>query len=382
MSDLPDMDWNSHTVDGQVQLESEVLTGLLLILGANLRYSILASEQLILPDDDELRGATFLHLNWQPTFKEEKLPIQITAGVRADFNDLTGLTVSPRTAVVYRSSQVQSFKLSYGSAFRKPSFLESRLHVRIEEFNSATPEIVDLLAEQFSNKNLANEKVSTFEVGWHRSFLDEKLAMSADLFFSLYQDLITMRITIEERLGLPNLANSFLEMRNNAPEVTAAGGEFEVVFKPSDEWSLWGNLGLRKIWFRKEDTSLDETEEPALKINLGGRYKSRTGWLADLALHYVSSYAMRLSRIDNIVLPATSEKLGNQLFAIGRLGRRVTGPAGVELEAGIEVRTPVGAPFREFAGKQMPMHLSRDTLSDWAGEMLYRQLTVYLRGNI
>jgi hypothetical protein len=115
---------------------------------------------------------------------------------------------------------------------------------------------------------------------------------------------------------------------------------------------------------------------------MGGRYHTEGGWVADLALHYVSSYQMRLARVDNLILDAWELPLGNQVLAIGRLGRKLEGPLGMKLEIGIQVRTPLGTPFREYGGKTMQKHLSQDTLSDWGGEMLVRQLSVYLQGSI
>ena len=52
-----------------------------------------------------------------------------------------------------------------------------------------------------------------------------------------------------------------------------------------------------------------------------------------------------------------------------------------KLEAGLSLRVPIGAPFREFTG--IPLERTTRTIygSDFGGEMLVRLVSLYLRGS-
>jgi hypothetical protein len=62
VGDVPDFFIDTNTIDGQAQLDIQVLKSLLVIGGANLRYTTMASDNVIPPDIAETRGAGFLHV--------------------------------------------------------------------------------------------------------------------------------------------------------------------------------------------------------------------------------------------------------------------------------------------------------------------------------
>jgi hypothetical protein len=51
------------------------------------------------------------------------------------------------------------------------------------------------------------------------------------------------------------------------------------------------------------------------------------------------------------------------------------------VEAGLVIRTPLGSPFREYAGIPRPPALQSDVVSDFGGEKVVRMLSFYLRGS-
>jgi hypothetical protein len=71
--------------------------------------------------------------------------------------------------------------------------------------------------------------------------------------------------------------------------------------------------------------------------------------------------------------------LGENLLLFGRAAYRLKLGQTAEVEAGLFVRTPLGEPFREYAGVEMPLVPRTDTLADFGGEYLTRRITVYLR---
>ncbi|MFC1654584.1 TonB-dependent receptor plug domain-containing protein [Myxococcota bacterium] len=375
IASAPVMSVSVDTVDGQVQLDWDLTDNLMCISGANLRYNHLNTVNVYASEKDELRAAGFVNIQWSP-FEM----FQLTGGLRLDTDTSTDeLTFSPRVAAVLRPWETQAFRLGYSLAFRRPSYFENRMHVRIENYNPATPEIVDLLRSQYGNEDVGNEQVHSLEAGWRGRFFDDRLQLSADLFFSRYRDTITFVINVPERLGLPDIASSTVQYQNQGAEVDAVGGEAEVVLRPTGNWTFWSNLGVRKVI--NIDTDEDMPSEPQWRINLGGRYLPASGLLADVALHYVSTYLMPLIDPSNLLNEPRTVALGDRLLLFARLGYRIKLDQVREIESGLAVRTPLGNPFREYPGAPLPLTIQTAGRSDFGGEYLARLISFYLRGS-
>ena len=363
---LPNLHFESNTLDGQVQLDYQVIDDLLLTAGGNIRCTISDSVNTIPTDVMELRGAGFVHAQWMLSDI-----LQLTGGLRYDMNTKTEGALSPRAVAVLRPLPDHSFRLGYGLAFRKPSFLEYRLHLVVNE--AAFPEVVEKFETAIGNDDLVNERVHSFEAGWRARFMDNALRISADLFYNIYKDMIYFESELVwDALGPDILASTF-EYRNQDMLVHAIGGEAAVTWEPSDSWLLWGNLGLRHVFDEDGDRLVSE---PTLCANLGGRYTSKLGFFTDLALHYVSTYEMPLYYPDETFEDPEDVPLGDVWLLIGRLGYRLKG-----YEAGLTLRAPIGAPFREYPGVPMENTVRTQLDSDFAGEKLVRLVWFYLRSS-
>jgi outer membrane receptor protein involved in Fe transport len=301
---------------------------------------------------------------------------QLTGGLRLDLNSETAAALSPRAVLVYRASRIHALRLGYGLAFRKPSFLERQMHIGIDDFNPAFPEIVDKFEYEFGNENLVNEKVHSFEAGWRAGFLNDQLRIAADLFFNIYQDMISLKIELRERMGAPDIANSTFKFLNSDSDVMVAGGEVELIWRPAENLAFWANLGLRRIVKKDADEHLPD--EPLLRVNLGGRFNLVKGLFTDLALHYVSSYEQPILDPQDPLQTSLLASAGNNLLLIGRLGYRWIRDKST-LEAGLTIRTPLGATFRESGS--FPSAVPNETTSDSGAEELVRLASFYLRGS-
>jgi len=374
VADVPDFYIDTNTVDGQVQLDLQIARSFLLISGANLRYTTLSSDNVIPREISELRGGVFANAQWHLLEG-----LQLTAGIRFDFNTETDEALSPRAVVVYRPLENHAFRLGYGLAFRKPAFIESHAHFRVSNYNPAFPEIVDKLKEEFGNEDLVNEKVHSFEAGWRAAFAEDRLQVTVELFYNLYQDNIFFHAYMPTRMGgLPDVPNSSFRFENQPTGVSAFGGEAEVAWSASPALNVWFNLGVRRVI--EEESGEMPAVEPVLRANLGGRLDPGEGAFADLALHYTSSRAMELMNPEEPLEPYTEYDLGSALLLIGRLGYRWAGDER-EMEAGLTARIPLNRAFREFAGIPMPVSLHAGENSDFGGEQLVRLLSLYLRGS-
>jgi outer membrane receptor for ferrienterochelin and colicin len=381
VTDLPDMDTFNHSIDGQVQVDHQATERILFIFGGNLRYTSNDTPQFSPAFVDDVRGAGFVHAEWKPTDT-----LQLTGGLRLDLNSQTDMALSPRAVMVVRPYPDHAFRLGYGLAFRKPSIIESRLHYKIPEgvYNPAMPEIVDLLAEQFGNENLKNEKVISTEIGWRARLLDERLQVSVDLFYNLYQDTIIYKTELAvSSLGMPDIGNSTLRFVNLEDEFMALGGEAEISWRLLSNLTLWANLTARAVFNNDTDEVLEN--EPKVRVNLGCTYNPDQGPVADVALHYVSEYRpLGLNPVDPLegLVP---QELGNVFLLIARLGYRLEFFDWMRLEAGLAIRSPLGSPFREFVGypyRQVETVLDRRMTADFGGMLLVRMAEIYLRGSI
>lgn len=371
VANIPDFYVDTHSLDTQVQLDWSVIEPLLLIAGIDLRYTTQQSDRIVPSGIEELRVAGFVQAQWNPV--ED---LQLTGGVRLDVNSVTDPALSPRLVAVWRPWPRQSFRLGYGLAFRKPSFIEAQVHLEVTEYNEAFPEVVDLLAEQLGNPALRNEKVHSFEAGWRGGFFDEHLVVTLDLFHNIYLDSIGYVVDIPPRMGLPDIANATLQFQNESGRVEATGGELEARLHAAAHWTLWANLGLRRV---VDATSGERLRgEPVLRVNAGGGHHPDEGVVFDLALHHVSAY--RFSRLDpiNPMEARVVEELGEHTLLIGKLGYRWQRTER-SLEAGLSIRAPLGGPFREFAGSRLPPALMTSNRADFAGEQLVRIVTLHLQ---
>ncbi len=370
LADVPRLNVDTNSMDGQLQIDFELSDRLMIIGGGNLRYTTLESAQMVLTDDDELRGAGFVHVQWRPVDV-----LQLTGGLRLDLNTDTRTALSPRAVAVLRPWPRQAFRLGYALAFRKPSLFESRVHIRIED--AAFPEIVETLRTKFGNEDLVNETVHSVEAGWRAHLLNDRLLLSVDLFYNVYLDTIYFDVEIPMRMGLPDVSQADLMYMNTAGTLESMGGEAEVFWRPTENASLWGNLGLRLATNRETGDRLPS--EPVLRANLGGRLLLHGGLLLDLVLHYVSDYEFPLVDPQNTLDPHRLVPLGNNLLLIGRLGCRISLAGESVLEAGITVRAPLNGSFREYTGRPVPVPLPGDSRSDFGGELLVRLASCYLR---
>jgi outer membrane receptor protein involved in Fe transport len=375
IADFSDMHVTFPASDAQLQLDWRLSDSLHLVTGASLRYNSVECPTFTPTFFDEIRAAGFAQAQW--TIAEQ---VQLSGGLRLDFSDRYDPALSPRLVAVYRPADNFSIRTGYGLAFRKPSLYESHAHFSAESWNPATPEIVDKLRESLGNEALTNEKVHSFEIGSRLHLLEDRLRLTLDLYFNIYQDNIIFNVDLTEMMGLPNIRQSTIRYENKPDDLHALGGEFEAVYSGDPSWQLWGNLGLRRV--TSAETGELEPSEPILRVNLGGRYAFDNGIYFNLAVHYVSTYAFLLADPSNLLDERIEHQVGNSFTLVARLAYQV--PMGTEslLEAGLLVRSPLGSEFREYPGMFMPQTAQRENLADWGGEILRRWVVIYLRGKL
>lgn len=159
-----------------------------------------------LPDDIKQRKIA-LFLQNQVNFMEDRL--LATVGFRFDHHsndggdDLSyGGIFNPRLGLVYKFSDLDTFKFLYGSAFRE--------------------------ASPFENVALDPEKMQTIELGYHRRTRDRRIENQINVYYNMAEDFISNLPTVDPETGRVGYGYA------NSGKVNVLGFENVFTYNPSD----------------------------------------------------------------------------------------------------------------------------------------------------
>jgi len=276
----------SSNLDASFELTWEPFEGNLLIGGGNYRWITFMSDQNQPGTNHQHRVGAFIH-------DEQRLGdyLILTGGVRLDFNTISPFTVSPRLAGVVRVAEDQSLRASFGMAFRKPSFINTSLHLKNYRGTQGFEIIEDLLRDSIGNPDLQNESITAFEIGYTGRFLDGRLVVESDVFYNRYRDTITLHVEFAtDNLGMPDLQRSILQFRNSGLEADTLGGSLSLTLRPDDSLLLNANYTLRRSWYA-EDSRFDYQ---GVQKEEGDRVAWEPAHLVNVSFHYLTGFGLRL----------------------------------------------------------------------------------------
>jgi len=392
---------NGHTVDADVQYTLPTFWDpLLLIIGGGGRVSWSGSDQLLDADTFadisspdyhkpgisywEGRGGFFVHGELAPSEW-----VTITGGLRFDYNTVTDEFFSPRLAAVFRPVPGQFLRLGIARAYRKPSFMETNTHIRVD-FPQESPiqggdqdKFQEFMTRVLGNSRLGHEKLLSLEAGYLGQFLDETLTVTFDIYYHIHTNLIFLDARIEPDLdtGLIDLGQSSF-MFTNKPEkdLDIIGGELSVRYNPSKPVLILATWTHRELIYRRDSTTCDWS--PKNTITLGGRLLSDSGIVGSLFVHTRSEYWYRsVPNPQGLLEPLLEQHLENNFILIGRLGWRMAPSRHLELEAGLKLFLPV-SPFQApyFRYREVGGGLT-NTGKVYGSDELRQTVTAYLQGS-
>ncbi|MFC1655067.1 TonB-dependent receptor plug domain-containing protein, partial [Myxococcota bacterium] len=148
------LDFFSTNLDADMQVTWEPFEGNLLIAGGNYRWITLVADNNQPDLVHQHRIGVLLH-------DEQRLgkSLILTGGVRIDYNNITPFTASPRFACVWRFAQEQFLRLSFGRAFRKPSFMNTSAHFRNVKGEPGFPGLEDFFLRSVGNDGVTQVSV-------------------------------------------------------------------------------------------------------------------------------------------------------------------------------------------------------------------------------
>ncbi len=395
---------DGHTVDGQVQWTlPEFWDPLLVIVGGGARVTWLGSDDLLdaetyadirSPDYHQLgishwetRLGGFVHTEVKPAGF-----VTVTGDLRFDYNTETEEFLSFRLASVFKPATGQYLRVSFARAFRKPSFLETGAHARVD-FPPESPitghdqeRFLEFMTRVIGNADLDNEHLHSIEAGYLGQFLDRRLSVALDLYCNIHtqRTFLYPNLILDEN-NLPDLDRSSFMMENKGHDLRILGSELSVNFRLSRFVSLLFSWTHREV-FRHDDRFVPERQEdntPKNLITLGGRF--RTGWGLIGSLYVFTRSRFTDWGVENpagILESRLQQPMPNVFLLLGKLGWKWAPMPGLELECGLKLFLPVSP----FSGPLFGYHEKGGGTTvygvKYGGDQLLRIVTGYLQGSL
>ncbi|HAZ01902.1 MAG TPA: hypothetical protein DCY97_06955 [Marinilabiliales bacterium] len=218
-------------------------------------------------------------------FVQDELKInsifKITAGVRFDKHTSLNWQYSPRITMNISPIKNHYFRLGFGQAFRKPSFLENYNY-----HTTGTNSIV--LGMVTSGGHSKPEKISSYNLDYYNIL--GKITAKLSLFKNNVTDLIDTKKV--QPYGIYNYAIIY----QNHGKININGGEFELKAKTFQYLEFFANVSYQTI---KYETSIigQKISVPEIKGNAGAQFNLQKGLFANAVIHYTGKKETQYSYI-------------------------------------------------------------------------------------
>jgi iron complex outermembrane receptor protein len=328
-------------------------------------------------DHWEARLGAFIHAEISPLEW-----MTVTAGMRLDYNTVTGEFFSPRAAAVFKPFRGQFFRLGVAQAFRKPSHVEAGTHF-MATFPDDSPitgpaqeKFQEFMTRVVGNDKIGNENLLSFDAGYLGRFYDGKLTLSLDLYYTLLRNMVGFdpQIVVDDQ-GLPDLDLSTFMYANIGKDLDIFGSELSVQFNPSRF------VALTTSWTHREVRGAAD-ESPKNLLVLGGRFKTDSGLVGSLYAFSRSEFTDRaVENPGGFFEPLLTMHMQSVVLLLGRLGWRLRLGELADCEVGVKLFLPV-SPFESphFRYREKSGHPTQTGIS-YGGTVLARMVTGYLQGS-
>ena len=341
------LDANTFQADGQYDFQ--IFDTNLLIAGADFRFTLYQCDQIVDSEVSEYRFGVFIHD--EQRFGER---LVLTVGARFDWNSVTDPAVSPRAALVYNPAGDHFLRISGGTAFRKPSLIETSTNFRmITEF----PEVTELFETRgISNKNLANEILNAVEIGYRGSVLERALRFGVDVYLNMNRNWIFFKTDINFR---PPPFNMQIDVNNSQIGYDNTGEDDSNILgvnafvsgEPFEQLTLF----LRGEWRYEYEIQTGNEVDKTMNINAAGGFVLRLplGFTVSLAMVYSGPRGDDVSDPVSFLSPYIWSDIPDHLYALGTVYCRMQLGAS-RLDLGMSLFNPFGRHFREKFGVRAP----------------------------
>ncbi len=265
----------SRMHDVEIQRSQRPGRGHHLLLGGSYRHLKTSFSQTGVDADEDVYAA-FLLEEWSP-----RDYLLISAGLRYEQHSLVGANISPRGGIVVKPSWRHQVRLSYGKAFRNPSYIET--YWRTDYELPMRPPLPDLTQTMRGDLGNRSEEIEAVELGY-QGLVRECLLVTASLFRNRIDGLITTQTIAYHPPPLDAIPRE-IGFRN-ALSWRAIGGELSLRADPRPWLRMVG-----QYWYvRLEDSDTGDriAKAPAHAASLTGRARMAQGHYLQLVGRYRS----------------------------------------------------------------------------------------------
>ena len=215
--------------------------------------------------------------------------VRLTAGLRVEHSNLSGMGYQPNTRVLWKVNPAHSIWLSYGLANRSPGPSETSVHLD----EAAFPGPVGIQVLRFlGNPKVKAEKLHAFEMGY-RVQPSKKLSFDVALFYNKYSDLMATEPAQPFFEAGPPFRIVLPFVNQNSVEGSSFGGEFVAKWVPLRWLHLGAAYSLLELELKQTPASIANTasviqgQSPRHQLHLDSSINvTRTLWL-NTALSFV-----------------------------------------------------------------------------------------------
>jgi len=263
-----------------------------LVWGLNYHHTYIKARDLLSPEKITLDR---LAIYFQNEYKMQD-NLSIFVGGRLDKDDMSEKELlSPMVSGVYSPTKNQTWRLTYGKAFKLPSAANAfvTFHAYDLDLSGYGLGVYPLWVME-PNSELRPESISNYELGY-QSKPSSRTKFFANLHYSTAKDLIG-QTRIITNAGAPDLTPFGPDLSGyplytdpfvNNWKATALGGEIGLDYLLTD-W-LTGSLNYAYIDVRDITNHRDYLASPKNKVNLGLSANWKNGLTADLMCHYIDT---------------------------------------------------------------------------------------------
>jgi outer membrane receptor protein involved in Fe transport len=342
---IPTIEVTGDTFHTEAQYDLELFEDNLLIGGVDFRHTIYRSDQIVAAPVSESRFGVFLHD--EHLFFDRLL---VTVGARLDINTRTKLAVSPQIALVYNPAGEQFIRLSGGTAFRKPTLIETSGNFRIDANPAFKTEMEELFEERgIANPDLDNELLSTIELGYLGSFLDKALRVSANAYFASNQKVMFLRTQFYfTPFGQLDMNRTKIGYINDDALENILGFSFSAEGEPIEELTLFARTEYWREYYAWPEGEWRFTEDRLL-ASAGAVVRLPFNLTVQIAATYTSDFMDFLLDPYSALAPNLYEPVPEHTYLLANLTYRLD-LGSSRLLLGLSFFNPFGGRFREKLG--------------------------------
>lgn len=315
---------NSNTFDIESQFISNLGTKNSFILGGNYRINLAESDLIDKNHRQDLKAIYFQN-EYKPM-----AGLALTLGARYDRHPLVKNQIAPRVNLMLSPLRNHNLRLSYATAYRTPSFIESYLFENTDISRRISPLLPAglIMVKSRGNSGLNPEKITSYEFGYQVS-LWRRVRASADIFFNNLSDFISFQTIgyqdVSPILGYPkgSVIVPATKSYTNGMKSKAIGGEFGVDWQLAT-WLKWSGAYARQdLTWQEDDPTTKENEKgarvtmsPHRKFSSSMKMTFRNGLNINVMLFYVGKTEKKESWAYGVVDPYTlvNTRIGYQMF--------------------------------------------------------------------